>query len=224
MQALGDLASTAQGTLIRSAFALRGVSQAVAQPASEIAPAVDLPASPAALQAAEPLPTAAEHGGRVGEGDELGDVNRRPIAIRRSVDQAHAVALRSQRDRARLFSRPRPRDRGTPTRLQHAASAQPGEIHAEAALACWCTRAGSAAAKSSHGECSVLSKSYKLELAPFLGLSRRAASPQALKIARQTQRAAPQQLQIECPEPRIGSALHVLWPWRERLYEIAGAA
>src|SRR5688572_15422643 len=53
--------------------------------------------------------------------------------------------------------------------------------------------------------------------APFFGLSRRAASPQKLKIARQTQRAAPQQLQIECPEPRIGSALHVFWPWRERL-------
>jgi len=80
MQALGDLTSSVQGALIPSAFALRGVSQPIAPPASEITPAIDLPAPPAALQAAEPLPTAAEHGGRVGEGDELGDINRRAVA------------------------------------------------------------------------------------------------------------------------------------------------
>ena len=37
-----------------------------------------------------------------------------------------------------------------------------GSACSPAALACWRARVGSAAAKSSHGECSVLSKSYEL--------------------------------------------------------------
>jgi thiamine pyrophosphate-dependent acetolactate synthase large subunit-like protein len=106
MQALCDLASPVHGALTRT-FALRGVSQPIAPPASEIAPAVDLPASPAASQAAEPLPSAAEPGRRIDEVDELINVDRRAVAVRRPVDQAHAVVLRSQRDRARLLSRSR---------------------------------------------------------------------------------------------------------------------
>jgi hypothetical protein len=77
VRALGYFASLVQAALIRL-FALRGVSQAVAQPAPEISPAIDLPASPTAFQATQPLP--AEHRGRVRKWDELVDVDRRPVA------------------------------------------------------------------------------------------------------------------------------------------------
>ena len=59
VQALGNFASSVRGALIRL-FALRGVSQAIGQTAPKIAPAIDLPASPTAFQATEPLPAADE--------------------------------------------------------------------------------------------------------------------------------------------------------------------
>jgi Domain of unknown function (DUF4209) len=48
---------------------------------------------------------AAEPSGRVIEGDELVDVDRRPVAILCLVAQTHAVVLRDQHDRACLLSR-----------------------------------------------------------------------------------------------------------------------
>ena len=39
-----------------------------------------------------------------------------------------------------------------------------------------------------------------------------------------SQRGAPPELPVERPEPHVGPALHVLWPWREWPYVIAGAA
>ena len=153
MQALGNLASSVRGALIRL-FALRGVSQAVAQPAPEIAPTIDLPAAPAAFQATHPLAAAAEPCGRVSEGDELVDVDRRPVAILRLVAQTHTVLLCNQRDRARLLSRLRPGQRGIATRLQHPAPAEPGEIDTETAFAGCCARGVAAAvAKSPHVTC-----------------------------------------------------------------------
>ena len=119
VQALGNLAGPVRGALIRL-FALRGVSQAVAQPAPEIAPAVDLPAAPAAIQAPEPPPAAAEHGGRVDERHELVDVNRHTLTIRALVVQAHAVVLCDQPDRSRLLAPARPRQRRVAANLEQA--------------------------------------------------------------------------------------------------------
>ena len=76
----------AAGALIPSAFALRGVSQAVAQPAVASLPEVRQGMPEDLRGAVFPMPTATESGRRIDEGDELGDVNRQPIAIRCSVD------------------------------------------------------------------------------------------------------------------------------------------
>jgi hypothetical protein len=90
VEALGNLVGLTHRTLIRP-FTLRGVPQAIAQPAPEITPAIDLPTSPAAFQAPQPLPASAELGRRVTESNELIDLNWQAVAILDLVDQAHAA-------------------------------------------------------------------------------------------------------------------------------------
>src|SRR5262245_47690358 len=88
VQTLGDLVGPTHGPLLRR-LALRCVRQAMASPASEVAPAIEFPAPPAASGAPQPLPAASELCGCVGEGDKLVygqafPIARNPIEIGRA--------------------------------------------------------------------------------------------------------------------------------------------
>jgi hypothetical protein len=107
-------------TRICPARVARGVLQAMALPAPEIAATKYPPAATPAPQAGEPLPVAAEPGRGVAEGHELIDADPLALWTRDPIEKAHSIRLSNNADRSSGLAPTRPCQR-IPARLEHAA-------------------------------------------------------------------------------------------------------